>query len=73
MPGQDSDVSGNDRNPTTIHKNTDVRSNWSIVKMFRAQEHSVAETVAETATEQGDFCLSHGNLRAFSRKNSASV
>lgn len=68
VPGQDSGISGNNINPTRIHKNTDFRISRSIVIMFRAQEHSAAETVAERANEQGDFCLSHGNLSAFSRK-----
>lgn len=61
-PRKGSDFSGKDRNPTEIHKSTELQSIMSIVKVkHRAKAHSDAATEAGTATEQSHFHLTHGN------------
>lgn len=71
---QDSGFSGKQRNPAEIHKNTKVWSNMStVIIMHRAKAHSDLGAEAGRANEQVHFRPSHGNERAFSRKNSACV
>lgn len=52
LPGQASDFSGEDRNPTEIHTKTAVWSNVPMVTViYRAKTHSAEGSVAETSTE----------------------